>query len=89
MLRSAGTGIVLPDSIAPQPGIPRLLIAPHHGTHWSASMPEFRAHVALSSVGEKLFKHSRPEYKTIAGEHLITYLQGHIGIPSVVAPDRF
>ncbi len=52
------------------------LMAPHHGTHWDDALRQIRANWVISSIGRKLFKNARPEYKDIADRCLLTYLTG-------------
>jgi len=50
----------------------RLLITPHHGTHWDASMNRIRACWAVSSVGSRLLRHVSRRYDDISCRHFIT-----------------
>lgn len=57
------------------------MLTPHHGTHWGDNMPTLSCDVAVSSVGKKLFKYVKPNYKYIVRRHLITHLQGDVVHP--------
>lgn len=59
-----------------------VLLTPHHGTHWGHGMGKLRIAVAISSVGDKLFKHVKPDYKNIARRHLLTHIEGEVLFPS-------
>jgi hypothetical protein len=54
----------------------QVMITPHHGTHWHQSMKKLSCCYALSSVGKRLFRKLKPEYKEIAKECRVTYLNG-------------
>ena len=58
-----------------------VLMTPHHGTHWGKEMQNLSIETAISSVGKKLFWHTKPNYKEIANLHMITHLQGDIVFP--------
>jgi hypothetical protein len=60
------------------------LMAAHHGTHWDDALRRIRANWVISSIGNKLFKNARPEYKDIADRCLLTYLTGdaHVSLDS-------
>jgi len=61
-----------------------LMITPHHGTHWHASLSNLECFAALSTVGPKLFKHLCSEYKQITEQWYVTHLNGTIHIPVAV-----
>jgi beta-lactamase superfamily II metal-dependent hydrolase len=56
----------------------QVFITPHHGTHWHVSMNSLKCFSALCSVGSKLFKNLRPEYKEIAKKCYATYFFGDV-----------
>ena len=58
-----------------------LLITPHHGTHWHSSLSKLECFTALSTVGPRLFRRLRAEYKEIAKQWFVTHLTGDIRIP--------
>jgi beta-lactamase superfamily II metal-dependent hydrolase len=58
-----------------------LLITPHHGTHWHSSLSKLECFTALSTVGPRLFRRLRAEYKEIAEQWFVTHLTGDIRIP--------
>lgn len=59
-----------------------VIITPHHGTHWQRDLDRLRAWYAISSVGEGLFRHVSPDFKLLAEECLLTYLNGDIEVPA-------
>ncbi len=58
-----------------------VFITPHHGTHWHQDLCSLNTWSAISSVGDRLFKHLSPEFKTMAAQCLYTHLSGDIEIP--------
>jgi beta-lactamase superfamily II metal-dependent hydrolase len=60
----------------------QLLITPHHGTHWHPALSKLSCYFALSSVGPRLFKNLRPQYREISEQWFITYLDGTIDLPA-------
>jgi len=58
-----------------------VFITPHHGTHWHQALGNLRADSAISSVGNRLFKHLSPEFKSMASQCLYTHLSGDIEVP--------
>jgi beta-lactamase superfamily II metal-dependent hydrolase len=56
----------------------QVFITPHHGTHWHVSLNDLKCFSALCSVGSKLFKNLRPEYKEIAEECYATFFSGDV-----------
>ena len=63
-----------------------IMLTPHHGTHWGKEMQKLAVDVAASSVGKKLFKKVKPDYKCIADHHLITYTEGEVVLPTCLGP---
>jgi len=57
-------------------------ITPHHGTHWHRDLCHIHTCYAISSVGNRLFRHLSPEYKSIADTCLITHLNGDVEVPA-------
>lgn len=58
-----------------------IFITPHHGTHWHQTLGNLRADSVISSVGNRLFKHLSPEFKSMASQCLYTHLSGDIEVP--------
>lgn len=61
-------------------------IAPHHGTHWHRELGRLHSRWVMSSVGEGLFRHVSPEFKSMCDSHLVTHLNGDIEVPLHFAP---
>lgn len=57
-------------------------ITPHHGTHWHRDLRNIHTCCAISSVGDRLFRHLSPEYKSIADTCFITHLNGDVEVPA-------
>lgn len=57
-------------------------ITPHHGTHWHRDLRNIHTCYAITSVGNRLFRHLSSEYKSIADICLITYLNGDVEVPA-------
>ena len=56
-------------------------ITPHHGTHWHSALSDLRTSFAISSVGERGIGKFCTDYKSIAGQCLVTHLNGDITLP--------
>ena len=65
-----------------------IMLTPHHGTHWGKEMKKLSIDVVASSVGKKLFKKVKPDYKYIADYHLITYTEGEVVLPTCPGSKR-
>ena len=59
----------------------RLLITPHHGTHWHDSLYKIRADISISSVGNKLISKYKTNHQVIADHCLATHINGDINLP--------
>lgn len=64
-----------------------IMITPHHGTHWSKGMEKLSIDVAVSSVGEKLFRNVKPNYKYVVYRHLLTYVEGEVLLTNDLRPN--
>jgi hypothetical protein len=58
-----------------------VLITPHHGTHWDASLKRINTLFSVASNGPKLFPKIKPHFKQISECFLSTYTCGNILIP--------
>jgi ribonuclease BN (tRNA processing enzyme) len=63
-----------------------VMISPHHGTHWHKSLDRLHSRWVISSVGEGLFNHVAPGFKSMGDCHLITHWNGDIEVPLHFAP---
>ncbi len=59
----------------------RIMLTPHHGTHWGKELYNLSVDFAVSSVGSGLHMKIDPDYKKISRKHLITYFVGDIYLP--------
>ncbi len=57
------------------------MITPHHGTHWNNSLNKIKPDICISSIGKRLLRYAKNEYKDISETTLWTYLNGDIFIP--------
>ena len=58
----------------------RILITPHHGTHWDSTLFRVRSKYALSSVGPRWVRYVRVEFDNISNVHYKTFCSGDIQI---------
>jgi beta-lactamase superfamily II metal-dependent hydrolase len=64
------------------------MITPHHGTHWHDELRCVRCDWAVSSIGPRLLKNARPEYKSIAEITAHTHLAGDVVVHALLPPVR-
>jgi len=57
------------------------MIAPHHGTHWNEILRKLSSDICVSSIGSRLLRNAKNDYKNISNTTLWTYLNGDIFIP--------
>lgn len=56
----------------------KILLNPHHGTHWQKNLNRLNVNYSISSIGHKLIRNFNQMFKTISHNTLSTYCNGDI-----------
>lgn len=78
-LEESDIGIIL-ENIEKDGNHYRVLITPHHGTHWNDNFYKFHFKYAISSEGSKYFGYLKPGFGRVSSCFKCTYLCGDIAL---------